>query len=110
MIDIKVLLTKILGSLAIKKTGNHLVLAGIHVCWGTSTITPTANTYTEIVETVPYSYTGTPICFASSANRAARIRTVYATQGDQTANKIRVGVYSTSGTQNAYVSWLTIGT
>ena len=91
-----------------KKTGNHIVVGGIHICWGAETIAATANTYSEVQVTLPYTYQNNPICLASLGNRAAQARTAYATQGSLAGNKIYVGCYSTAA-RDIYVSWMTIG-
>ena len=91
-----------------KKTGNHIVVGGIHICWGAETIAATANTYSEVQVTLPYTYQSNPICLASLGNRVAAARTAYATQGSLAGNKIYVGCYSTAA-RDIYISWMTIG-
>lgn len=91
-----------------KKTGNHIVVGGIHICWGAVTIAASANVYSEVQVTLPYTYQSNPICLASLGNRAAQARTAYATQGSLAGNKIYVGCYSTAA-RDIYVSWMTIG-
>lgn len=91
-----------------KKTGNHIVVGGIHICWGAETVAATANTYSEVQVTLPYTYQSNPICLASLGNRAAQARTAYATQGSLAGNKIYVGCYSTAA-RDIYISWMTIG-
>ena len=95
----------------IEVQSGHLQIGGLHICWGAETITlTTANAYQEQQVTLPYTYTSTPICFATCANRAARERTAYASNGGLPLNQIYVGVYGTSTTSpNYYVSWMTIG-
>ena len=100
---------QILAQMPEKESGkNHLEIAGVHICWGMETITPAANTYTEVEVTLPYTYAAAPVCLASCANRAARARTAYASNGGLALNKIYVGTYSTSA-QDSYVHWVTIG-
>lgn len=108
MLDVKKLLTKILLQLPVKNTGNHLEIAGVHICWGSVTISASANSYTETQATLPYTYTSTPIAFASLGNRSGQARTAYATQGSLAGNKLYVGCYSTAA-RDIYVSWMTIG-
>ena len=92
-----------------KQASNHLVIGGYHVCWGSLTVSsPTLNAYAEQTVTLPYTYTSAPFCMASCAGRAARHRTAYASQGDQTGDKIRVGYYATA-TGAIYINYLTIG-
>lgn len=110
MLDIKELLTKILVAIAFKQTGNHLVIGGIHICWGSESISHTASGYKEVQVTLPYTYTSAPNCFTSLGNRplGGAARTSYATQSDLMGNKIYVGSYAT-GSVTAYVNWMTIG-
>ena len=93
-----------------RKTGNHIVVGGIHICWGQKTITHTGSGYKEETVTLPYTYTSAPNCFASYGNRplGGAARTAYATQSDLAGNKIYVGSYAT-GSVTAYVNWMTIG-
>lgn len=91
----------------------HIQIGGVHICWGAETITlETAGTYQEVQVTLPYTYSATPTCNASCANRTARERTAYANGSSTEFNKIYVGVYGTNATapNNVYyVHWLTIG-
>lgn len=93
-----------------KQTGNHIVVGGIHICWGQKTITHSGSGYTESTVTLPYTYTSAPNCVASYSNRptSGAARTAYATQGSLAGNKIYVGSYAT-GAVTAYVNWMTIG-
>ena len=91
-----------------KKGTNHIVIAGVHVCWGDVKISASANSYAETQVTLPYTYTSTPIAFASLGNRSAQARTAYATQGNLAGDKLYVGCYSTAA-RDIYVSWMTIG-
>ena len=93
-----------------RKTGNHVVIGGIHICWGRETISHTGSGYKEVQVTLPYTYTSAPYCFASLGNRptGGAARTAYATQSDLAGNKIYVGSYAT-GSVDAYVNWMTIG-
>lgn len=112
MLDIKELLTKILVAIAFKQTGNHLVIGGIHICWGAETITLTEVGYKEVIVVLPYNYTTAPTCLASCANRSARERTAYANSGGAPYNRMLVGVYGSNATapnNEYYVHWLTIG-
>lgn len=93
-----------------RKTSSHIVVAGIHICWGLETITHTGSGYKEVQVTLPYTYTSAPRCFASYGNRllSGAPRTAYATQGSLAGNKIYVGSYATADC-SAYVNWMTIG-
>lgn len=92
-----------------RKTGNHVVIGGIHVCWGQVSITCTANTYTETTVTLPYTYSSAPYVFTGFAARNASARSTMGTNGgDLPLNKIYVGCVSTSA-RNQTVIWMTIG-
>ena len=109
MLDIKKLLTKILLQLPVKNTGNHLEIAGIHICWGDVSVSCTANTYTQTTVTLPYTYTSAPHVFTSFASQNANARTTYGTNGgDLPLNQIHVGALSLT-TRGQIVCWLTIG-
>jgi hypothetical protein len=102
-----------LSSVPIDVEAGHIQIGGAHICWGTETITlDTANTYQEVQVSLPYTYSATPNCFASCANRSARERTAYATGISSDHSKIYVGVYGSNATapNNVYyVHWMTIG-
>jgi len=91
-----------------KKGTNHIVVAGMHICWGARSFSVTANTYTEVEETLPYTYGDTSTFFpiVSAANRSAQVRTVYSTIKD--TNTIYIGGYA-SAARTVTVVWLTIG-
>ena len=109
MLDIKKLLTKILLQLPVKNTGNHLEIAGIHICWGHVSVSCTANTYTQTTVTLPYTYTNAPHVFTSFASQNANARTTYGTNGgDLPLNQIHVGAVSIT-TRSQVVCWMTIG-
>lgn len=93
-----------------RKASDHIVVAGIHICWGIETITHTGSGYKEVQVTLPYTYTSAPKCFASYGNRllSGAPRTAYATQSDLAGNKIYVASYATAAC-TAYVNWMTIG-
>lgn len=87
----------------------HLQIGGLHICWGVATITPTANAYSEVEVTLPYTYTSKPTAFASAQARSGQVRTVSANQSDlQAGNKLYVGIYR-SNTTATNVAWMTIG-
>lgn len=91
-----------------RKTGNHVVIGGIHVCWGQVSITCTANTYTETTVTLPYTYSSAPYVFTGFAARNANARSTMGTNGGLALNKIYVGCVSTSARDQTVV-WMTIG-
>lgn len=93
-----------------RKTDYHIVVGGIHICWGLESITHTGSGYKEVTITLPYTYTSAPRCFASYGNRltSGAPRTAYATQGGLAGNKIYVASYATAAC-TAYVNWMTIG-
>ena len=101
-------LEKMIEELRAKTDGNHLEIGGIHICWGTETISlATANTYQETSVDLPYKYTSAPTCIASFSNRTAAARTAYCTP--QTDNQsLDVGVSGTT-VRDYYIHWLTIG-
>ncbi len=94
-----------------QKASDHIVVGGIHICWGRETISHSGSGYLETEVTLPYTYTSTPYCFASYSNRptGGAARTAYATHSSsQALNKIYVGSYATASV-TAYVNWMTIG-
>ena len=92
-----------------KQASNHIVIGGIHVCWGDVSISCTANTYTQTTVTLPYTYTNAPHVFTSFASQNANARTTYGTNGgDLPLNKIHVGALSLT-TRSQVVCWMTIG-
>lgn len=92
-----------------KQTGNHVVVGGIHVCWGDVSISCTANTYTQTTVTLPYTYTNAPHVFTSFASQNSNARTTYGTNGGGLPlNEIHVGAFSIT-TRNQTVCWMTIG-
>ena len=92
-----------------RKTGNHVVIGGIHVCWGQVSLSCSANAYTETTVTLPYTYSSAPYVFTGFAARNASARSTMGTNGgDLPLNKIYVGCVSTSA-RNQTVIWMTIG-
>lgn len=108
MLDIKELLTRILVAIAFKQTGNHLVIGGIHICWGEVSISCTKDAHSETQVTLPYTYSTAPLVFTGFAARNANARSTMGTNGGLALNKIYVGCVSTS-TRNQTVVWMTIG-
>ena len=101
---------QILAELPVKDSGaNHLEVAGVHICWGSRSFAVTANTYTQVEEALPYTYTGTGTFFviASTYNQSAQVRTAYASIKD--TSTIYLGGVATTA-RNVGVTWIAIGT
>lgn len=91
-----------------RKTGNHVVIGGIHVCWGQVSLTCSADAYTETTVTLPYTYSSAPYVFTGFAARNANARSTMGTNSGLALNKIYVGCVSTSAREQTVV-WMTIG-
>ena len=91
-----------------RKTGNHVVIGGIHVCWGQVSLTCSADAYTETTVTLPYTYSSAPYVFTGFAARNVNARSTMGTNGGLALNKIYVGCVSTSARDQTVV-WMTIG-
>ena len=87
---------------------NHIVVAGIHICWGYESFA-TSTAYTEVEVTLPHTYTSvnTFLPLASLVNRSVQARTAYASVKD--TSTIYVGGVATTS-RNVGVVWMTIGT
>lgn len=86
----------------------HVQIGGVHICFGSVTISAAANSYTETTVTLPHTYSAAPTVLTSFAARNAAARSCMGTNGGLALNQIYVGCVSTTA-RNQTVCWCTIG-
>ncbi len=91
-----------------KQGTRHIVIGGYHVCFGSVSISCTANALSEVQVTLPYTYTSAPLVFTGFAARNTAARSTMGSNGGLALNKIYVGCVSTTARDQTVV-WMTIG-